>query len=62
MVLGYYYTLSKLPEKPMAIRYADSRVGHFVTQHWDFSEDISSFPRKYVVNRWRLKRKIPARP
>jgi hypothetical protein len=60
MLLGYYYTLSKLPEKPMAIRYADSRVGHFVTQHWDFSEDISSFPRKYVVNRWRLEKKDPS--
>jgi hypothetical protein len=59
MVLGYYYTLSRLPEKPMAIRHADSRVGHFVTQHWDFSEDLSSFPRKYAVNRWRLEKKDP---
>lgn len=60
MLLGYYYTLSKLPDKPMALRYADSRVGHFVTQHWDFSEDITAFPRKYIVNRWRLEKKDPS--
>jgi hypothetical protein len=59
MLLGYHYTLSKLPEKPMAPRFADSRVGHFVTQHWDYTTDSAPFPRQYVVNRWRLEKKDP---
>jgi hypothetical protein len=60
MLLGYYYTLSKLPEKPMAKRFADSRLGHFVTQQWNFTDDIAPFPRTYVVNRWRLDKKDPS--
>lgn len=59
MLLGYYYTLSKLPEKPMAARKADSRVGHFVTQQWDYTTDYAPFPRQYIVNRWRLEKKDP---
>ena len=59
MFLGYYYTFSKLPEKPMAARVADSRVGHFVTQQWNYTDDIAAFPRKYIVNRWRLEKKDP---
>lgn len=60
MFLGYYYSLSKLPEKPMAPRLADSRLGHFVQQHWDYTDDVQPFPRKYIVNRWRLEKKDPA--
>ncbi len=59
MFLGYYYTLSKLPEKPMAGRVADSRVGHFTRQQWDYTDDFAAFPRSYVVNRWRLEKKDP---
>ena len=59
MLLGYYYTLSKLPATPMAARMADSRVGHFVTQQWNYTDDIAPFPRQYVVNRWRLEKKDP---
>ena len=59
MFLGYYYTLSKLPEQPMAARVADSRVGHFVGQHWNYTDDIAPFPRQYIVNRWRLEKKDP---
>ena len=61
MLLGFYYSLSKLPAKPMPTRAADSRVGHFVTRQWDFSDDMAAFPRKYLVNRWRLEKKDPSR-
>ena len=60
MFLGYYYTLAKLPDHPMAPRMADSRVGHFVHQQWNYSDDIAAFPRQYVVNRWRLEKKDPS--
>ena len=60
MLLGFYYSLSKLPATPMAARAADSRVGHFVTRQWDFTDDMAAFPRKYIVNRWRLEKKDPA--
>ena len=60
MLLGYYYTISKLPEKPMATRAADSRIGHFARQQWNFTDDISPFPRSYIVSRWRLDKKDPA--
>ena len=60
MFLGFYYSLSKLPEKPMAARAADSRVGHFVQQNWNYSDDVAPFARHYVINRWRLEKKDPA--
>ncbi|MEQ1516860.1 MAG: zinc-dependent metalloprotease, partial [Usitatibacteraceae bacterium] len=58
--LGYYYSLSKLPEKPMAARVADSRIGHFVRQQWNYTDDALPFPRQYIVNRWRLEKKDPS--
>lgn len=60
MLLGFYYSLSKLPDTPMASRAADSRLGHFVTRQWDFTDDMTAFPRKFLVNRWRLEKKDPA--
>ncbi len=59
MFLGYHYSLAKLPGVPMAARKADSRVGHFVTRHYEYTNDVSPFPRQYLVNRWRLEKKDP---
>lgn len=59
MLLGYYYTISKLPEKPMATRAADSRIGHFARQVWNYTDDMKPFPRQYIINRWRLEKKDP---
>ena len=59
MFLGFYYTFSKLPEQPMAARVADSRIGHFTRQQWNYTDDVSPFPRNYIVNRWRLDKKDP---
>ena len=47
------YTLAKLPEEPMERRLGDDRVGNFWTVHKDFSDEESTFFRRYV-NRWRL--------
>ena len=59
MFLGYYYSLAKLPETPMHARPADARIGHFVSRQWEFTDDHAPFPRKYLVNRWRLEKKDP---
>ena len=60
MFLGFYYSIARLPSQPMASRVADSRVGHFVTQRWDYTDDVAAFPRQYLVNRWRLEKRDPA--
>ena len=60
MFLEYHYSLAKLPDEPMRPRMADSRIGHFVTRHHDFSTDAARFPRQHFVNRWRLEKKDPA--
>ena len=59
MFLGYYYSLAKLPDEPMKPRMADARVGHFVTKHNEYTNDLAPFPRQYYVNRWRLEKKDP---
>ena len=58
--LGFFYTLSKLPDEPMRARPADGRVGHFNQRLWDFGDDRAAFPRRYVINRWRLEKKDPS--
>jgi hypothetical protein len=59
LFLGYHYSLAKLPDQPMQPRAADSRIGHFVTRHMDFTTDAAAFPRRYFVDRWRLEKKDP---
>jgi hypothetical protein len=59
LFLGYHYSLAKLPDEPMHARRADARVGHFVTRHNEYTNDLAPFPRQYFVNRWRLEKKDP---
>jgi hypothetical protein len=59
-VLGLYYSLSKLPESPMATRLADARIGLFTTSVNDYSDDVARTPRQRFVNRWRLEKKDAA--
>jgi hypothetical protein len=55
--LGVHYSIVELPATPMRARYADDRVGYFVTAFKDFSRDTAeSFFVRYV-NRWRLERR-----
>ncbi|ACB35229.1 conserved hypothetical protein [Leptothrix cholodnii SP-6] len=55
-----HYSLSRLPEQPMAARPADARVGHFTTVVSDFSDDLQRSPKLRHVNRWRLEKKDPS--
>lgn len=60
LFVSFYYSFAKLPEKPMAPRIADERVGHFVSSHTDFNDDLSPKTKVHYVNRWRLEKKDPA--
>ena len=40
MFIGIHYSLSKLPDVPMAARKADARVGYFASTAQDFSDDL----------------------
>jgi hypothetical protein len=55
-----HYSLLELPATPMRPRYADDRVGYFISAMLDFSRDTAeSFFVRYV-NRWRLEKQDPA--
>jgi len=57
--VGVHYSLLELPTTPMRPRYADERVGYFVSAIKDFSRDTAeSFFVRYV-NRWRLEKRYP---
>ena len=57
--VGVHYSLLELPTTPMRPRYADERVGYFVSAIKDFSRDTAeSFFVRYV-NRWRLEKRDP---
>jgi hypothetical protein len=54
--VGVHYSLLELPAAPMRPRFADDRVGYFVSAIKDFSRDTAeSFFVRYV-NRWRLEK------
>jgi hypothetical protein len=57
--VGFVYSLSKLPDIPMAVRPADPRVGHFMESFTDLGGDLKANPRVHYVNRWRLEKKDP---
>jgi hypothetical protein len=60
--VGVHYSLLELPTTPMRPRYADERVGYFVSAIKDFSRDTAeSFFVRYV-NRWRLEKRYPGAP
>ncbi len=61
LFMGFYYNFAKLPE-PMRARLADDRIGHFVTTHFDFSDDYKPDPKRRYINRWRLEKKDPTAP
>ncbi|MBA3443358.1 MAG: zinc-dependent metalloprotease [Gemmatimonadales bacterium] len=57
--VGVHYSFLELPATPMRPRYADERVGYFVSAIKDFSRDTAeSFFVRYV-NRWRLEKRVP---
>lgn len=59
LFLTVHYSLTPLPDKRMAPRPADARVGYFTTTVADFSSDLERNPRKRFINRWALEKKDP---
>jgi hypothetical protein len=58
--VGVHYSLLELPAIPMHPRYADERVGYFVSAIKDFSRDTAESFFVRFVNRWRLEKRDPA--
>ena len=58
--VGVHYSLLELPAAPMRPRYADDRVGYFVSAIKDFSRDTAESFFVRFVNRWRLEKRDPA--
>lgn len=54
------YSLSTLPASAYRPRIADDRVGHFTTNHLDFTDDTRETPYVRYVNRWNLEKADPA--
>lgn len=46
-----------LPKEPMAIRYADDRVGYFTTDYTDFDANPQGIKQQSAIERWRLEPK-----
>ncbi len=55
-----HYSMVKLPEKPMAPRLLDERVGYFSITQRDFGQDEHRAPERTYITRWRLDKKDPA--
>ncbi len=60
LFMGLHYSLARLPEKAMATRPADPRVGYFTTTVADFTDDLARTPRERFADHWRLEKKDPA--
>ena len=58
--VGVVYNFAALPDKPMAPRLADPRVGHFTDAFLELGSDVKPNPRVHYINRWRLEKKDPA--
>lgn len=59
LFVGFVFNLRALPDKPMAARRADPRVGHFIDSYTDLSDDLRPDNRVHHITRWRLEKKDP---
>jgi hypothetical protein len=48
------HSIIALPEKPMQVRYEDSRVGWFTLKQYNYSSDALKSDDVYLIRRWRL--------
>ncbi len=58
--VGVHYSLLQLPATPMRPRFADERVGYFISAFKDFSRDTAENFFVRYVNRRRLEKKDPS--
>ncbi|MEZ0334295.1 MAG: zinc-dependent metalloprotease, partial [Gemmatimonadales bacterium] len=60
--VGVHYSLLQLPATPMRPRFADDRVGYFISAFKDFSRDTAENFFVRYVNRRRLEKSDPTAP
>jgi hypothetical protein len=58
--VGVVVNFAALPDKPMATRAADPRIGHFTEAYVELGNDLKANPRVHNITRWRLEKKDPA--
>ncbi len=58
--IGMVVNFTALPDKLMAPRLADARLGHFTNSFVDLSDDLKAINKVHYVKRWRLEKKDPA--
>ncbi|RME18959.1 MAG: DUF5117 domain-containing protein, partial [Candidatus Zixiibacteriota bacterium] len=56
----YNFSLSTLPKTDYVPRYADDRVGYFLSIHEDYTHLDRETPYVRYINRWNLKKKNPS--
>lgn len=59
MTIRLHWSLAEPPPPGFEPRWADDRVGHFFTDHENFSSDVAYTPTVRLVNRWRLEKQDP---
>ncbi len=62
VTLALRWSFFALPETLMVPRFADERVGYFLTAVEDFSQDTALVPVRYLIQRWRLEPEDPRLP
>lgn len=62
VTIALRWSFFALPDEPMTPRFADERVGYFLTTVEDFSQDTSLYPYRHMIERWRLEPEDPRLP
>lgn len=57
--IGMYWSMVRLPDRPMMPRLADKRIGFFSLQQLDYSRPEQRAERRQYIVRWRLEKKDP---
>ncbi|HEY7568576.1 MAG TPA: DUF5117 domain-containing protein, partial [Gemmatimonadaceae bacterium] len=57
--IGMYWSMVRLPDKPMMPRLADKRIGFFSLQNLDYGRPEQRAQRRQYIVRWRLEKKDP---
>ena len=59
MTIPTNFSMVLLPERPMAARLCDNRVGFFSVEYEDYGANVDKVPTRCYITRWRLEPKDP---
>jgi hypothetical protein len=59
MTIPTHYSMVLLPDRPMAPRLCDNRVGYFSVEYEDYGANVDKVPTRCYITRWRLEPKDP---